>query len=178
MSILSKMSNKTDMWESGRANRNSDSKLSNRIGNSVREKSDCYLAVDYEPEKNNVDSDSDACEKPLLVKPEVEINFAPNSPEKEENKVSKSGKCRVGFVEMECNDINSHKKEISEDLSKLSRKGTGSVRYNQPRLSLLGKPLVYKFHRRDARYRRIQSRIYNFLERPKCWNAFMYHILM
>ena len=162
----------------------------------IQQKSiDCYLAVDYEQGKSNVDSDSDAaCEIPLLVKPEVEIDFAPNSPEKEENRVPVitryspekeenkapkcGGKCRVGFVDMECNDLNSNKTEINEDLNKLSRKGAGSLRYKEPRLSLLGKPLVYKFHRRDLRYRRIQSRIYNFLERPKCWNAFMYHILM
>ena len=177
---------------------------------SIQQKSsDCYLSVNYEQGKNNVDSDSDAaCEIPLLPKPEVEIDFAPNSPEKEERKGRKGGKCRVGFAEvnfvresdsperevhensvpkcgkcvgfvaMECNDMNSNKREINEDLSRLSRKGAGSLRYKEPRLSLLGKPLVYKFHRRDLRYRRIQARIYNFLERPKCWNAFMYHILM
>ena len=164
------------------------------------------MSAEYEQGKNNVDSDSDAaCEKPLLPKPEVEINLPPNSPEKEENKGRKGGKCRsvgfadvdlvkqspereiskvqkagksVGFVTMECNDANSNKREINEDLSRLSRKGAGSLRYKEPRLSLLGKPLVYKFHKRDLRYRRIQARIYNFLERPKCWNAFMYHILM
>ena len=169
------MSKKSDSWV---PNCNSSCKLSDRIiGNSVTDQRDCYLAVDCERVRS-IDNDSEACKKPLLVTPEVAIELAPNSSDGEEVKVPKSGKCRVGFVDMECNDVNSNKSEISNDLSKLSRKGTGSVRYNQPRLSLLGKPLVYKFHRRDLRYRRIQARIYNFLERPKCWNAFIYHILM
>ena len=173
------MTSKFDSRVSNSSHCNSSSKLSSdNIGNSVKEDRDCSLPVDCDRARSN-DSDSDACEKPLLVTPEVEIELAPNSPEKEEIKVpSRGGKFRVGFVDMECNDLNSNKTEISNDLSKLSRKGTGSVRYNQPRLSLLGKPLVYKFHRRDVRYRRIQARIYNFLERPKCWNAFIYHIFM
>ncbi|XP_052762400.1 potassium voltage-gated channel subfamily KQT member 4-like isoform X2 [Mya arenaria] len=73
-------------------------------------------------------------------------------------------------------DVTNNKKEISSDLSRLSRKGTGSLRYVQPRLSLLGKPISYKMHRRDVRYRRLQARIYNFLERPKDWYAVFYHI--
>lgn len=47
----------------------------------------------------------------------------------------------------------------------------------QPRMSLLGKPLNYRASRRDARYRKLQSRVYNFLERPRGL-AFVYHFLV
>ncbi|KAH9496621.1 hypothetical protein Btru_009838 [Bulinus truncatus] len=56
--------------------------------------------------------------------------------------------------------------------------GGSSARFRQPRVSLLGKPLNYRAHRRDMRYRRIQARIYNFLERPKHWGSWMYHFVM
>lgn len=49
------------------------------------------------------------------------------------------------------------------------------------RMSLLGKPLSYNrggATRRDARYRRYQSRIYNFLERPRGIPAIMYHVVV
>ena len=53
-----------------------------------------------------------------------------------------------------------------------------SARYREPRMSLLGKPLNYRAHFRDARSRRAQAKIYNFLERPKDWRAISYHLLM
>ena len=53
-----------------------------------------------------------------------------------------------------------------------------STRLTQPRMSLLGKPLNYRAHKRDVRYRRMQARIYNFLERPKDWRAISYHLLV
>lgn len=84
----------------------------------------------------------------------------------------------ISVSKMDTSDTNANKNDISADLSKLSRKGTGSLRYTQPRLSLLGKPISYKLHRRDIRYRRVQAKIYNFLERPKDWYAFLYHIAM
>ncbi|CAO1303860.1 unnamed protein product [Diamesa hyperborea] len=44
-------------------------------------------------------------------------------------------------------------------------------------MSLLGKPLNYnRGARRDARYRRLQSRVYNFLERPRGIPAILYHV--
>uniref|UniRef100_A0A8W7PYI7 Ion transport domain-containing protein n=1 Tax=Anopheles coluzzii TaxID=1518534 RepID=A0A8W7PYI7_ANOCL len=44
-------------------------------------------------------------------------------------------------------------------------------------MSLLGKPLNYnRGSRRDARYRRLQSRVYNFLERPRGFKAIFYHV--
>ncbi|XP_054739044.1 potassium voltage-gated channel subfamily KQT member 4 isoform X2 [Anastrepha obliqua] len=49
----------------------------------------------------------------------------------------------------------------------------------RPRMSLLGKPLAYnRGTRRDARYRRLQSRVYNFLERPRGLPAVLYHIMV
>ncbi|XP_069682884.1 potassium voltage-gated channel subfamily KQT member 1-like [Periplaneta americana] len=45
-------------------------------------------------------------------------------------------------------------------------------------MSLLGKPLNYRANRRDARYRRLQSRVYNFLERPRGFKAIFYHMLV
>ncbi|XP_032292544.1 potassium voltage-gated channel subfamily KQT member 1 isoform X4 [Drosophila virilis] len=55
-----------------------------------------------------------------------------------------------------------------------------SQQFLQPRMSLLGKPLNYNrgTHRRDARYRRMQSRLYNFLERPRGLHAIFYHVMV
>jgi len=51
-------------------------------------------------------------------------------------------------------------------------------RLQQPRLSLLGKPINYKpLKQRDPRYRRTQIRLNNFLERPRGFIAIFYHIL-
>lgn len=58
------------------------------------------------------------------------------------------------------------------------RKNMNCNRYHQPRMSLLGKPLHFHGHRRDARYRKLQARIYNFLERPKTWPSALYHVLV
>lgn len=85
---------------------------------------------------------------------------------------------RFEVEDMDNSESNLNKHEIEQDLNKLSRKGTGSLRYTQPRLSLLGKPISYRMHRKDARYRRAQARIYNFLERPKAWFEFLYHMGM
>lgn len=61
--------------------------------------------------------------------------------------------------------------------------GQGAVhaRLLEPRLSLLGKPLHYRqFSRRhqNVKLRRVQTRVYNFLERPSGWIAAIYHTLM
>ncbi|XP_075169441.1 KCNQ potassium channel isoform X8 [Haematobia irritans] len=54
-----------------------------------------------------------------------------------------------------------------------------SERLAQPRMSLLGKPINYnRGSRRDARYRRLQSRVYNFLERPRGLPAVLYHVMV
>ena len=48
----------------------------------------------------------------------------------------------------------------------------------QPRRSLLGKPINYRAHRRDVKYRRLQNKIYNFLERPKDYPSISYHLVV
>ncbi|XP_073847321.1 KCNQ potassium channel isoform X10 [Musca autumnalis] len=46
-------------------------------------------------------------------------------------------------------------------------------------MSLLGKPINYnRGNRRDVRYRRLQSRVYNFLERPRGLPAVLYHVMV
>ncbi|XP_063914741.1 potassium voltage-gated channel subfamily KQT member 4-like isoform X2 [Zophobas morio] len=60
-----------------------------------------------------------------------------------------------------------------ESLTQRQKRG----RLTQPRMSLLGRPLNYRASRRDARYRRIQSRVYNFLERPR-GVAIFYHMIV
>ena len=47
------------------------------------------------------------------------------------------------------------------------------------RTSLLGRPIKPGPHRHhDPRYRKSQSFVYNFLERPRGWKAFIYHFCM
>ena len=46
------------------------------------------------------------------------------------------------------------------------------------RTSLLGRPLKPGIHRRDARYRKLQNKVYNFLERPRGCQAVTYHVAM
>ena len=114
------------------------------------------------------------------------LDWVPNSPSESESPTpspkksdKKSKSLHVGFVTMEGEQEEALKKnDIERDLKKFSRKGTGSARFTEPRLSLLGKPLNYRAHRKDARMRRLQAKIYNFLERPKWWLAALYHFLM
>uniref|UniRef100_A0A915Q0E1 Uncharacterized protein n=1 Tax=Setaria digitata TaxID=48799 RepID=A0A915Q0E1_9BILA len=42
-------------------------------------------------------------------------------------------------------------------------------------MSLVGKPLIYKNYSTDQRFRRVQSKVHNFLERPRGWKAAGYH---
>ncbi|GAV01465.1 hypothetical protein RvY_12174 [Ramazzottius varieornatus] len=53
-----------------------------------------------------------------------------------------------------------------------------NVRQRQPRLSLHGKAVSLRRHRRDARYRKLQAKVYNFLERPRGFRAITYHMLV
>ncbi|XP_048249838.1 potassium voltage-gated channel subfamily KQT member 1-like [Haliotis rufescens] len=78
---------------------------------------------------------------------------------------------RVEFALMEDDE----KSSGGEDRELTSFRNGAHRRFIQPRLSLLGRPLNYRQHRRDVRYRRLQARIYNFLERPKEWTAWVYH---
>ncbi|XP_049880009.1 potassium voltage-gated channel subfamily KQT member 1 isoform X3 [Pectinophora gossypiella] len=59
-----------------------------------------------------------------------------------------------------------------------SKRGGAGDRLATPRMSLLGKPLSYRATRRDARYRRLQSKFYNFLERPRGVKAVLYHMIV
>lgn len=67
------------------------------------------------------------------------------------------------------------KDDVENDVAML---GGGGGRFRHPRVSLLGKPLNYRAHRRDVSYRRLQARVYNFLERPKSWQSWIYHLAM
>lgn len=118
------------------------------------------------------DSDNGGTEGGGLLNqpPEQESTDARRAPAQRDKRL------RVEFVGME--DLESQKKDVDADLRRLSTKGAGSDRYNRPRMSLLGKPLNYRAHKRDARYRRLQARIYNFLERPKDWRAISYHLVV
>ena len=76
--------------------------------------------------------------------------------------------------------ITSNHRLFSHSTTDVRRRGLGraSSRLTQPRMSLLGKPLNYKSSRRDQRYRKLQAKIYNFLERPRGWKAIAYHLLV
>jgi len=58
------------------------------------------------------------------------------------------------------------------DLTTTSRTTTAA------RQSLLGRPVSARPSRRDARYRRCQVAVYNFLERPKNWRSILYHLFV
>ncbi|XP_043463567.1 potassium voltage-gated channel subfamily KQT member 1-like isoform X1 [Leptopilina heterotoma] len=61
---------------------------------------------------------------------------------------------------------------------KTLRSGGAGGRLAAPRMSLLGRPVNYRATRRDARYRRLQARVYNFLERPRGIYAVTYHMIV
>ncbi|KAF8384344.1 kqt-1 [Pristionchus pacificus] len=44
------------------------------------------------------------------------------------------------------------------------------------KMSLVGKPLAYRNYRTDQKFRRIQTQMHNFLERPRGWKAASYHL--
>lgn len=46
------------------------------------------------------------------------------------------------------------------------------------RTSLLGRPIKPGTRHRDARYRKLQNKVYNFLERPRGCQAVTYHVAM
>eukprot|EP00095_Tigriopus_kingsejongensis_P001269 maker-scaffold149_size310270-snap-gene-1.9 protein:Tk01269 transcript:maker-scaffold149_size310270-snap-gene-1.9-mRNA-1 annotation:"hypothetical protein KGM_04614" len=56
--------------------------------------------------------------------------------------------------------------------------GSSSSRLVNPRMSLLGKPINYRPNRRDVRYRKLQAKLYNFLERPTGKTAAFYHVMV
>ncbi|XP_071743450.1 potassium voltage-gated channel subfamily KQT member 1 isoform X42 [Lepeophtheirus salmonis] len=64
-------------------------------------------------------------------------------------------------------------------LNDRSNNKTDSInRLENPRMSLLGKPINYRSNRRDVRYRKLQAKLYNFLERPTGKYATLYHVLV
>ncbi|KAF8570451.1 hypothetical protein P879_01237 [Paragonimus westermani] len=52
------------------------------------------------------------------------------------------------------------------------------ARITARRTSLHGKPLPLRQCRTDVRYRRLQAKVYNFLERPKTWRSMTYHAVV
>ncbi len=108
--------------------------------------------------------------------PKSRVTFFNASPaQSPSDPIPPQNRLRVDFIGME--DIEKNKKEVENDIKRLTR-GKGINRLQQPRMSLLGKPLNYRAHKRDARYRRTQARVYNFLERPKDWRSISYHLLV
>ncbi|XP_023933409.1 uncharacterized protein LOC106180446 [Lingula anatina] len=88
---------------------------------------------------------------------------------------------RVEFI---MDDGDSEKNSLRTDVEKEfnnihGRKHGGSMhsRFRQPRLSLLGKPIAYR-PPPDPHYRKVQSKVYNFLERPKDWTSIAYHVFV
>ena len=70
-------------------------------------------------------------------------------------------------------------RRASNVLSGARSKAASSGQYHmQPRRSLLGKPINFRAHRRDVKYRRLQNKIYNFLERPKDYPSISYHLIV
>jgi potassium voltage-gated channel KQT-like subfamily protein len=59
-----------------------------------------------------------------------------------------------------------------------ARNGGSSSRLSNHRVSLLGKPVNFRPTRRDAKYRKLQAKLYNFLERPTGRRAAIYHGLV
>uniref|UniRef100_A0A5K4EQ12 Voltage-gated potassium channel, KCNQ n=1 Tax=Schistosoma mansoni TaxID=6183 RepID=A0A5K4EQ12_SCHMA len=48
----------------------------------------------------------------------------------------------------------------------------------QRRTSLHGKTITIRISRNETRYRKLQAKIYNFLERPKTWPSVIYHVFV
>lgn len=87
----------------------------------------------------------------------------------------------VGDVEDDEDEHSEMRKKVKSEFNKMNGRGGGGGGgggLHQPRMSLLGKPLNYRQSRRDAKFRKVQTRIYNFLERPAGWLAIGYHVLM
>jgi hypothetical protein len=101
-------------------------------------------------------------------------------------------KARVEFIELseQSNDGHNHHQRRESDITRFFRSRSRSrspsltsfatcKRSQQQRMSLLGRPINYKsFKQRDPRYRIIQNRLHNFLERPRGFRAISYHLLL
>lgn len=78
---------------------------------------------------------------------------------------------RVDFM-----DLDGHEdKDSKEWRNKLFK--MNEIKRQETHFSLLGKPINYKVRKTDAKYRRMQTTVYNFLERPRGCKATGYHVL-
>lgn len=111
-----------------------------------------------------------------------EVSPAPSPPLSPKNQERRPLNRKVEFVGMDELGEGRHRRRSSETSNSATLlRSTGAKdlgnRYHQPRMSLLGKPINYRPHtKRDARYRKIQTKIYNFLERPRGCGSVIYHI--
>nr|CAH8825931.1 unnamed protein product [Trichobilharzia regenti] len=86
------------------------------------------------------------------------------------------------------NYVDMYNPNSSSDYNKLS--SNTSVEYKQylvppqpqectqRRTSLHGKTITVRISRNETRYRKLQAKIYNFLERPKTWPSVIYHVIV
>lgn len=100
---------------------------------------------------------------------------------------SRPPRAKVGFLgvadededEFDDDEHSEMRKKVKQEFNKMNgRSSSTHARLAQQRMSLLGKPLNYRVSKRDARFRKVQTRIYNFLERPAGWMAILYHVLV
>ncbi|XP_063956562.1 potassium voltage-gated channel subfamily KQT member 1-like [Lytechinus pictus] len=100
---------------------------------------------------------------------------------------SRPQRARVGFLgvadededDFDDDEHSEMRKKVKQEFNKMNgRSSSTHARLAQQRMSLLGKPLNYRVSKRDARFRKVQTRIYNFLERPTGWMAVLYHVLV
>ena len=123
---------------------------------------------DYEAAVNRVESDLTSCLEERCENRQLSPSHGDQRPFKVE--------FMENMVNMESN--NTQHREMEKDFKRIHGNGANSVRYKQTRMSLLGKPLNYRAHKRDIKYRRLQAKVYNFLERPKDWREISYHLLV
>lgn len=84
---------------------------------------------------------------------------------------------RVDFMDVDGGgDHGVDEKDSKEWRNKLLFRGN-EIKRQETHLSLLGKPINYKVRKADAKYRRMQNMVYNFLERPRGCRATFYHVL-
>ncbi|XP_071854958.1 potassium voltage-gated channel subfamily KQT member 1-like [Apostichopus japonicus] len=99
-----------------------------------------------------------------------------------EKPVRDKSRARVGFVfdkDQEPDDEHAEmRKKVKKEFAKMNGRTSVNALQHQ-RMSLLGKPLNYnRQSKRDAKYRKVQTKIYNFLERPTGWFEILYHVLV
>lgn len=82
----------------------------------------------------------------------------------------------VGFLDSDFDGGGSGSdKDSKEWRNRLFR--LNQMRNQETRMTLLGRPINCKSHKADAKYRRRQTLVYNFLERPHGFIATTYHVL-